>query len=614
MINKTFDLIVPIGADCLPAMRLQELNLRNSSKPLDWLWFDSSIRSDSQFKVVVDLILSKFNGFLCEKNVVGGTNKKGHFIFRDKFSGFVFEHEEIKNLIHLSSVKEKYKKRIARLYEEISTSTSILFLYIEKNGVRTDVEDVLANYEKLCNGFKNKDVTLFFFINDESLPRYEYRIETIADGAVIFKINNSISCSPKEDPWQRNAISLYNALLQNIVLNERIHYTKSVDNPLITILIPTYKPDYKNLKIAINSVFNQTISNFEIIIVHDGDISELNGIEVFFSDPRLKIISGPGKGLSAALNKGIDLAKGEYIARLDADDIAMPNRLQKQIEFLQDNPDIDIVGSYQSHFGKTDYFDIHTPEIDPDLLKVILLFRCDMCHSTIMFKKSVFNVKNIRYPDFSLQEDFELWNSLLETVRFANIPEVLGLYRLSGCSITDVKSELLNDYEVSITIKSLKKYFNFNATSFSDILSLRKLNYDKKKKGERLKIQKRYCELFSILSEINRKVGYVDADKFELALQKHWKRLFWGEVLYPCQYSCEYKIKKFYPGLVCKITSFDRLYFKTIYKFCSVPLLTKIKNVNALKKIYFLGVEVYKHNRNGIYVFGVKISDRKINF
>ena len=603
--TKLFDLIVPIGADCLPAMRLKELNLRNSSKPFDWLWFDSSVRSGSQFRTVVDLILSNFANFLCDKSVGVDKNCHGHLILRDTKSGFVFEHEDISGLKQLDVVQNKYRKRIDRLYSEIDDANSILFLYVEKNDVVFNVEDVIENLQRLHSHFQGKDITLYYFVNDESIGKYELFTHSISKDLLLFKINNSVDCSPVNDPWQRNRISLYNALLQNITLSSHLKSNDASGVPEVTVLLPTYKPDLQNLIVAINSVFNQTFSNFEILIVHDGDVSEVFELKEIFPDSRLRIVSGPGKGLAAALNYGIDQAKGQFIARMDADDIALPSRLEKQVSFLRANPDVGVVGSYQEHFGKNNY--IHKPEIDPALLKVLLLFRCDLCHSTVMFNRSLFCSKNIRYPVSSPQEDFELWSSLLNTVKFANIPEVLGLYRVSGSSITDDKADILSEYEASITVKSLRKYFNYDASKFTDILTLRKLyNYPTKPHSERLLIQKRFCEFFNILERLNSSSNFLPTDSFLDGLKVCWRRQFSHDILYPCKYACDYKREKI-GSFVLKETLSDGAYIKKTYSVLSIPIVNKIRVGFDLKKIYIFKIEIYKRKNGTRYLFGIKI-------
>ena len=110
-------------------------------------------------------------------------------------------------------------------------------------------------------------------------------------------------------------------------------------NPLVSILMPVYNSE-KYLREAIKSILNQTFTNFELIIINDGSTDNSLKIIKSFKDNRIKIIKNKGNlGLIKTLNKGIDLAQGKYIARMDADDIAMPKRLEKQIAFFNENPD-----------------------------------------------------------------------------------------------------------------------------------------------------------------------------------------------------------------------------------------------------------------------------------
>src|ERR1700755_1199399 len=115
-------------------------------------------------------------------------------------------------------------------------------------------------------------------------------------------------------------------------------------NPMITVLMPAYNAEHYIAE-AIASVLQQTYANFELVIVNDGSTDGTRNIIKTFRDPRIKLIDQANMGVAAALNTGLGHARAPYIARFDADDICYPERLEKQLDFLQSNPDYILVGS-----------------------------------------------------------------------------------------------------------------------------------------------------------------------------------------------------------------------------------------------------------------------------
>lgn len=226
--------------------------------------------------------------------------------------------------------------------------------------------------------------------------------------------------------------------------------------PKISVLIPTFNSE-KYIKKCIESVLEQTFTDFEIIIVDDSPNNVTGDAIRSFDDPRIRIIEGPQKGLSEALNIGINNCNGEYIARLDSDDYSDKSRFEKQVNYLDAHENVVVCGSWQLHYGKADY--IHKPAISPEQCKSNLLFTCDLCHSTVMFRRRLFVENDLFYSSEYLAEDFELWTRVLDYGDIANIPEILGYYRHED-NITTAKRDLLVFDEMKIVAKTLKKNLN----------------------------------------------------------------------------------------------------------------------------------------------------------
>ncbi len=221
--------------------------------------------------------------------------------------------------------------------------------------------------------------------------------------------------------------------------------------PVISVVMPVLNGD-KYLRLAIESILNQTFKDFEFIIINDGSTDSTEDVVQAFSDPRVVCIKNEvNLGLSKSFNIGIRAAQGEYIARMDADDIALPTRFEKQLEFLKAHPHIGIVGSSillideagkvrKRHRMPTEHLDI----------KWKSLFSTPLLHPTVMGKAAIF--KNNPYDEsLTNSEDYELWSRLLfeKSVRFANLPEALLKYRVFKKSFTQSLSpeKRINSYK-----------------------------------------------------------------------------------------------------------------------------------------------------------------------
>ena len=166
--------------------------------------------------------------------------------------------------------------------------------------------------------------------------------------------------------------------------------------PKISVLMPLYNPEEEHLREAITSILNQTFTDFELLIVNDGSKNNAEEVVLSFNDERIRYIKHDNMGLAATLNKGVDLASTNIIARMDQDDIAHTDRLEKQFKFLEENPEISIVGSWIKHFPKTEI--VKVPAF-PDLMD--FLNSCVMNHPTVMFRKSDFLKYDLKYNSLS---------------------------------------------------------------------------------------------------------------------------------------------------------------------------------------------------------------------
>lgn len=214
--------------------------------------------------------------------------------------------------------------------------------------------------------------------------------------------------------------------------------TQTTEIPL-SVLMPVYNCE-KYLKKAIESILSQTYSNFEFLIINDGSTDHSEEIIKSYSDPRITYVSNKkNQGIVKTLNKGIDLSKGKYIARMDADDIALPNRLQEQIQFMQTHPEYKVCGSWAITIkdeGDKAY-KMRRPLLSDDI-KVEHLFRNSFIHPSVILDAET--VKKLKYSaDYQYAEDYFLFSQIALKYKVANLKSPLLLYRTHTENITTSK-------------------------------------------------------------------------------------------------------------------------------------------------------------------------------
>lgn len=201
------------------------------------------------------------------------------------------------------------------------------------------------------------------------------------------------------------------------------------DCPRITVLLPVYNgADF--LRPAIDSILTQTFPDFELLVIDDGSTDDSREIAGAYDDPRIRLIeNGRNLGLIATLNRGLDLARGEFIARMDADDISLPERFARQIAFLDANPGFGGCGTWFEKCAGRACVTLRMPET-PGLIRLFLVFDNPFLHSSMMLRRQLLDEHGLRYdPAFPHTEDYELWVRCSERMDLANVPDVLMRYR-----------------------------------------------------------------------------------------------------------------------------------------------------------------------------------------
>ena len=208
-----------------------------------------------------------------------------------------------------------------------------------------------------------------------------------------------------------------------------------MSNPRISVILPAYNAT-QYIEQAIESILNQTFADFELIILNDGSTDNTPEIIKRYADADKRIVFVDNKvnqGLIAVLNQGLDMARGEFIARMDSDDISLPQRFEKQVAYLEAHPDVGVLGTLIQGFGKFNLPGIQIPVVTAlDLLKDSYV-----AHPSVMIRKSILDKYNLRYnPDYKHCEDLELWSRMIFLTKIHNIMEVLLMYRITGNNIS----------------------------------------------------------------------------------------------------------------------------------------------------------------------------------
>ena len=319
--------------------------------------------------------------------------------------------------------------------------------------------------------------------------------------------------------------------------------------PLISVLMPVYNCSNYIYDSTI-SILNQTFSDFELIIIDDCSTDNTVDILKKFNDERIVlIVKQKNTGITNSLNYALDISKGKYFARMDGDDISNIDRLEKQYQFMEGNPDVvlcgggyEIIKSNYKHPQQGDNFvqnapaatfdvrarvltrifgfkgDTRIKTFNPYLLHGELLFdltaHCSFAHPTVMIKSEVLKMHKLKYnPKFEPAEDYEMWTKLSEYGKLANIPDILIKYRRHERQTTNTRSLEQKQISKKISLSHLKKlskqniyseyYINHKLDALSDYKKYKSVEYDIQKYYKENKLfinsnillnrERRYC-------------------------------------------------------------------------------------------------------------------------
>lgn len=296
---------------------------------------------------------------------------------------------------------------------------------------------------------------------------------------------------------------------------------------LVSVIMTNYNTREEYLRCAIESILNQTYRNFEFIIIDDGSNDGSPNIikEYQTGDGRIKLFfNGENKGITKSLNTALSKASGEFIARMDADDESLPRRIEKQVLFMNENPDVIACGSYIHFIGDAaeNKKDRKIDIAERNEFRIRLLFgnQMNICHPSAMFRKSMLDGFSIRYFErYPVAQDYRMWVECSKYAQCANVPEMLFNYRINSGAVSVTKAQLQRQCTQNI----IKEQLDAMGVVLTDEIFSLHYGYltDRKFYSEEL-----YDWLCSLI-EANRRTSSYDNDVFERLI---WSK--WADIIY----------------------------------------------------------------------------------
>lgn len=231
-----------------------------------------------------------------------------------------------------------------------------------------------------------------------------------------------------------------------------------MNNPVITVLMSAYNAELFVAN-AVESVLNQTYVDFELLIFEDKSTDSTLEILRSFTDPRIRLISNTeNRGLTKNLIHGMCMARGEFVARMDADDICMPHRLATQVTYMHEHPEVGVLGSAVIFFDvKGKEFVAYQP-LEHEEIKCALFYGFTMLHPSVMIRKADFDKHGLNYdPEFRVSQDHDLWVRAIRNVRFANFHQPLIKMREHKGKIGNTQKAYQQELSNTIRRRQLKQ-------------------------------------------------------------------------------------------------------------------------------------------------------------
>jgi glycosyltransferase involved in cell wall biosynthesis len=246
---------------------------------------------------------------------------------------------------------------------------------------------------------------------------------------------------------------------------------------MISVILPAYNAQ-ETIGEAIQSIIDQTYTDWELLVINDGSTDNTRSVVLSFADSRIRYIENEGnKKLIYTLNRGLELATGKYIVRMDADDISLPTRFEKQVAFMDNHLDVVASGGGMLTFSNDKIIKRIHCESDSEKIELLLFNTSPIYHPTAIIRRSILELYAIRYSQEYLHvEDYMLWYNLSKVGKLSNIDDVLIKYRISDNQVSSKYSDLQinnkNKVRKQIVFDFLQSIgLLFNINSYEDFLN-----------------------------------------------------------------------------------------------------------------------------------------------
>ncbi len=320
-----------------------------------------------------------------------------------------------------------------------------------------------------------------------------------------------------------------------------------MSSPSITVLMPVYNAE-KYLREAIESILEQTFTDFEFLIINDGSTDKSEDIILSYTDTRIRYVKNESNlKLVATLNKGFNLATGKYVVRTDADDLNYPDRIELQYSFMEQNPSIGLSGTGFEIFGENT--SVSKVQYSPDHNTICLkhLYQIHLSHGTSIFRMDVVKQHNLYFdPSYVHAEDYELWTRFSQVSRLANIQKVL--YKVRHHEEEVSKLNQATQQQNSMRVKQnqfLKMGIKLSETEIHLFARVCQHEYINNKHFIET-VQK----LLECLMKANDKSSLIERNFFNKNLAQ-----LWLNVTYNCTGLGLFSLKQFFSSPLCKYIS-----------------------------------------------------------
>ena len=244
--------------------------------------------------------------------------------------------------------------------------------------------------------------------------------------------------------------------------------------PCVSVLLPAYNCE-SFVAEAVQSILKQTFQDFELLIIDDGSTDTTSSILRSFNDPRIRLLPNDRNlGLIATLNRGLILASGQYVARMDADDIAAPERLSKQVVYLDTHPDVHVVGTMVDLINEQGVIFGGGPRYPtkPEEIRRYLLRECCLIHPSTIFRKGTVTAVGGYDASASHAEDYDLWLRLSDHHKIANLPDTLLSYRMHKKQVSVINIKIQHDIAQACRLAAIqrRKALGENVRSIEEIV------------------------------------------------------------------------------------------------------------------------------------------------